>query len=154
MPAHTLHLVLWDSPQMKELFYLPNPYLSLVLSFIFLSLLYFIAVYLVLQGLGKWDTERAREGEREPERKTKWCVYYGATWVCWSLWESPLAFTLRFAHTGKRAPAHTFKDAQVIFVWVVVEDKWGHKHCKPKSERPIKWVNLILFQSVLPLFNP
>lgn len=72
--AHTLCLFLGDSIQTKELFYLPHPYLSPVLSFIFLTVLCFITIQRVLQGLGKWDTEC--EGER---KKTKMCVHRGAS---------------------------------------------------------------------------
>lgn len=98
---------------MKELFYLSNPYLLLVLSFISLSPLYFIPVYLVLQGLGKWDTEKGKA--QEGETKTKWCVYCGASQQYASVgphgrahWPSPWS-VCTYQHT----PAHTMKHAQV-----------------------------------------
>ena len=79
LPTHCIYSSETE-PKWRSYFISPNPYLSLVLSFIFLSLLYFIAVYLVLQGYGKWDTERERERENEREEagKTKMCVYCGA----------------------------------------------------------------------------
>lgn len=39
---------------------------------------------------------------------------FTAICVCWSLWESLLAFTLRCVHTDKHAPAHAQKHAQEI----------------------------------------
>lgn len=97
---------------MKELFYLPN--LSLVLSFILLSTLYFIPVHLVLQGVGKWDTEEGKEMERGRQSAVFTCTALNQYVSVGSLWESPLAFTLDRVHSNKRAPAHTLKKAALV----------------------------------------
>ncbi|KAG7515559.1 hypothetical protein JOB18_011442 [Solea senegalensis] len=69
---------------MKELFYLPDPYFSLFLSFILVSLLYFIYLSLPVVFLSPsvlfyrvWGNEIQRERERE--RKTRWRVYCEAS---------------------------------------------------------------------------
>lgn len=103
--AHTLRLFLGDSIQTKELFYLPHPYLSPVLSFIFLAVLCFITVRRVLQGLGKWDT--GCEGGRKKNKDVCSPQSLAAIRACLSPRERLMAFTLRCAHADRRAFAHT-----------------------------------------------
>lgn len=133
--ACTLHLFLWDSAQMKELFYLRNPYLSLVLSFIFLSLLYFIAVYLVLQGFGRWDPERQRPRERKREEKK------GRESGVFTI---ELHGNMRLlVPVGEAIGLHlevctyrqTCSYSHCEICTTAIKDKWEHMNCKPKSYR-------------------
>lgn len=139
--AHTLRLFLGDSIQTKELFYLPHPYLSPVLSFIFLAVLCFITVQRVLQGLGKWDT--GCEGGRKKQR----CVFTA----------EPRSNTRLFVPAGEADGLHievcTCRQTCLCSHTGILEDTLGIRLFKPEFLKKISCQYFCLCFSASPWNN-